>query len=42
MEAMKNYAYQDTHKEIIKRVKQENWYKEELFARFNVKGSFQH
>ncbi|PTB97568.1 spheroidene monooxygenase [Marivirga lumbricoides] len=35
-QAMKNYAYADIHKEIIGKVKKENWYKEELFSRFNV------
>jgi heme-degrading monooxygenase HmoA len=34
-QAMKDYAYTDTHKEIIGKVKKENWYKEELFSRFN-------
>lgn len=34
-QAMKNYAYADIHKEIIGKVKKENWYKEELFSRFN-------
>lgn len=33
---MKNYAYTDVHKAIIGKVKKENWYKEELFSRFNV------
>jgi len=34
-QAMKDYAYADIHKEIIGKVKKENWYKEELFGRFN-------
>jgi heme-degrading monooxygenase HmoA len=34
-QAMKDYAYADIHKEIIGKVKKENWYKEELFSRFN-------
>lgn len=34
--AMKNYAYQDIHKTVIKKVQQQNWYKEELFARFRI------
>jgi hypothetical protein len=34
-EALKNYAYTNAqHKEVIKRTREENWYKEELFARF--------
>ena len=34
-EALKNYAYKNAlHKEVIKRTRDENWYKEELFARF--------
>ena len=34
-EALKNYAYKNAmHKEVIKRTREENWYKEELFARF--------
>ena len=41
-QAMKDYAYQAIHKEIIGKVKQENWYKEELFSRFNVLKSFRH
>ncbi len=35
-QAMKDYAYTDVHKEIIGKVKKENWYKEEMFSRFNV------
>lgn len=31
---MEDYAYGNTHKEVIKKVKKEKWYKEELFARF--------
>jgi heme-degrading monooxygenase HmoA len=34
-QAMKDYAYADIHKEIIGKVKKENWYKEEMFSRFN-------
>ena len=41
-EAMMQYAYNDTHKEIIKKVKKQNWYKEELFARFNIIDQFTH
>ncbi len=34
-EALKNYAYRNKmHAEVIKRTREENWYKEELFARF--------
>ncbi len=40
--AMKDYAYQDIHREIIGKVKKENWYKEELFSRFNVISSVSH
>jgi heme-degrading monooxygenase HmoA len=31
---MEAYAYHSGHKEVIKKVKEEGWYKEELFARF--------
>lgn len=31
---MKSYAYQAAHQEIIRKVKKERWYGEELFARF--------
>jgi heme-degrading monooxygenase HmoA len=33
-ELMEAYAYRSGHKEVIKKVKEEGWYKEELFARF--------
>jgi hypothetical protein len=34
-EAVKYFAYKNAlHKEVIKRTREENWYKEELFARF--------
>lgn len=33
-EVLKSYAYKNVlHKEVIKRTREENWYKEELFAR---------
>lgn len=41
-QAMKDYAYADIHREIIGKVKQENWYKEELFSRFNYIKSIKH
>lgn len=31
---MRSYAYRAEHQEIIRKVKKEQWYKEELFARF--------
>ncbi|WP_339904440.1 spheroidene monooxygenase [uncultured Cyclobacterium sp.] len=31
---MEDYAYGTAHKEVIKKVKNEKWYREELFARF--------
>jgi heme-degrading monooxygenase HmoA len=31
---MKAFAYTAEHREVISKVKKENWYKEELFARF--------
>lgn len=43
-EAMKAYAYRlKDHKEVIRRTRQDNWYSEELFARFtpfNSEGSW--
>tara|TARA_R110001592_G_scaffold105579_3_gene296822 strand:+ start:73829 stop:74590 length:762 start_codon:yes stop_codon:yes gene_type:complete len=33
-EQMENYAYNSDHREVVKKVKDEGWYKEELFARF--------
>jgi heme-degrading monooxygenase HmoA len=41
-QAMKEYAYADIHKEIIGKVKKENWYKEEMFSRFNYLKSITH
>lgn len=38
--AMQQYAYRDaTHREVIQLTRRENWYREELFARFRVLGS---
>jgi len=35
LEAVKDFAYHDKkHAEVIKKTRQENWYSEELFARF--------
>lgn len=41
-DAMMEYAYQDIHKEIIQKVKKQNWYKEELFGRFNIMNRYTH
>ena len=40
VQAMQAYAYQDVrHREVIALTRRENWYGEELFARFRVLGS---
>lgn len=39
-QAMQQYAYRDArHREVIQLTRRENWYAEELFARFRVLGS---
>lgn len=39
-QAMQQYAYRDaTHREVIQRTRREQWYSEELFARFRVLSS---
>ncbi|WP_236668713.1 spheroidene monooxygenase [Hymenobacter rubidus] len=39
-QAMQQYAYHDArHREVIQLTRRENWYAEELFARFQVLGS---
>lgn len=39
-QAMQQYAYRDArHREVIQLTRSENWYAEELFARFQVLGS---
>ena len=40
MEAMKQYAYKNPlHQEVMRRTRSENWYSEELFARFKLVSS---
>lgn len=36
MEHMKAFAYGSKHAEVIKKTRSENWYSEELFARFKI------
>lgn len=39
-ENIKNFAYKSAeHAEVIKKTREENWYSEELFARFKITGS---
>jgi heme-degrading monooxygenase HmoA len=36
-ESMKNFAYQmKEHAEVIRKTRKENWYSEDMFARFKV------
>jgi hypothetical protein len=36
MEQMKTFAYGSKHAEVIKKTRSEDWYSEELFARFRI------
>jgi hypothetical protein len=37
MDDMKNFAYSmKEHSEVIKKTRKENWYKEDMFVRFNI------
>ena len=41
MESMKSFAYgSKEHAEVIRKTRQENWYSEELFARFQIISSY--
>lgn len=39
MEQMKAFAYGSKHAQVIKKTRSEDWYSEELFARFKIIGS---
>ncbi len=40
MEFAKKFAYQDkVHAAVIKKTREQHWYKEEMFARFSIKGA---
>ena len=39
--AMKNFAYKlNEHKEVIRKTREENWYKEDMFVRFKIHCSY--